>query len=194
MIIPVTFLPVRGHHQRVRDYQRQSEELRCERATPDHRQLRVGWSQQRNGSHKYVSPCDTTCQAVLFQTNGTTGCDLKNQLNGYLQSLEHSTVRSLQDIIDFNVYHAIEELPPRELLMPLAGPKADTSPDHSKQDESIKAQEQTTLREEYQRHLAHLRRAAIVDGLDLIFDEYGVDVILGPADSFISTFATGSGT
>lgn len=55
-------------------------------------------------------------------------------------------------------------------------------------------QEQQTSEQEYDIHLAHLRRAAAVDGIDRILDEYGIDVIIGPADSFMSSYATGSGT
>lgn len=72
--------------------------------------------------------------------------------------------------------------------------KAYVASDHPRQDEFLKAQEQQTSPEEYGRHLAHLRRAAAVDGIDRILDEYGLDVIIGPADSFITSFATGSGT
>lgn len=72
--------------------------------------------------------------------------------------------------------------------------KAHIHPDHPRQDEFLKAQEQQTSPGEYERHLAHLRRAATVDGIDRILDEYGLDVIIGPADSFITSFATGSGT
>lgn len=72
--------------------------------------------------------------------------------------------------------------------------KAHIIPDHPRQDEFLKAQEQQTSPEEYGRHLEHLCRAATVDGIDRILDEHGLDVIIGPADSFITSFATGSGT
>lgn len=72
-------------------------------------------------------------------------------------------------------------------------PKAYIAPDHPSQDEFLKAQEQRTSPKEYERYLAHLRHAATVDGIDRIRDEYGLDVIVGPADSFITSFATGSG-
>lgn len=39
--------------------------------------------------------------------------DLKNNLNSYLESLLESEVRSMADIIEFNIKHAAEELPPR---------------------------------------------------------------------------------
>lgn len=47
--------------------------------------------------------------------------------------------------------------------------------------------------EDYKRNLKHLRYAARDQGIDRILKEYGVDVIIGPADSFITSFATGSG-
>ncbi|KAK7699196.1 hypothetical protein SLS64_011825 [Diaporthe eres] len=118
-----------------------------------------------------------------FKLNGTYSdvvvmrADLKKELNAYLQDLEESQVRTLQDIIDFNIEHATEELPPH----------------HPRQDEFLKTQEQQISPEDYEQHLAHLRSAATVDGIDRILDEYGLDVILGPADSFITSFATGSG-
>lgn len=52
-------------------------------------------------------------------TYSSTGADLKKELNAYLQDLEESQVRTLQDIIDFNNEHATEELPPRRPLFPM---------------------------------------------------------------------------
>lgn len=40
--------------------------------------------------------------------------DLKTQLNSFLQNLNESKVRSLEDIISFNKKHADQELPTRE--------------------------------------------------------------------------------
>lgn len=79
-------------------------------------------------------------------------------------------------------------------LLYLHRPRLTFALDHPRQDEFSEAQEQQTSPEEYARHLAHLRRAATVNGIDRILDEYGLDVIIGPADSFITSFATGSGT
>lgn len=53
---------------------------------------------------------------VFLGTYHAAGVDLKKNLNAYLQDLEDSQVRNLQDIIDFNKKHAAEELPRR---MPL---------------------------------------------------------------------------
>lgn len=38
--------------------------------------------------------------------------DLKRDLNAYLEDLEESEVRSLADVIDYNIKHADVELPP----------------------------------------------------------------------------------
>lgn len=38
--------------------------------------------------------------------------DLKRDLNAYLGDLEESQVRSLADVIDYNIKHADVELPP----------------------------------------------------------------------------------
>lgn len=40
--------------------------------------------------------------------------DTKRELNAYLEDLEESEVRSLAEIIDYNVTHADKELPSRE--------------------------------------------------------------------------------
>lgn len=41
-----------------------------------------------------------------------TVTDLKRDLNAYLEDLEESEVRSLADVIDYNIKHADVELPP----------------------------------------------------------------------------------
>jgi amidase len=38
---------------------------------------------------------------------------VKNNLNTYLENLEESEVRSLADVIEYNLKHADKELPPR---------------------------------------------------------------------------------
>jgi hypothetical protein len=39
--------------------------------------------------------------------------DEKREINAYLQDLEESEVRSLAEVIDYNIKHANKELPPR---------------------------------------------------------------------------------
>lgn len=47
--------------------------------------------------------------------------------------------------------------------------------------------------EDYEKHLSHLRKVARQDGLDYIFQKYGVDLILGSSDTSLTSYATGSG-
>lgn len=47
--------------------------------------------------------------------------------------------------------------------------------------------------EDYDRHLAHLRRVARDEGVDRVLSTYGVDVILGPTDSGLTSMATAGG-
>ncbi|KJK76332.1 hypothetical protein H634G_08392 [Metarhizium anisopliae BRIP 53293] len=110
-------------------------------------------------------------ETVIIQT------DLKTQLNSFLQDLNESKVRSLEDIISFNKQHADQELPTH----------------HPRQDLFIEAQERHVSVQDYNRHLKHLENAARGDGVDHILQKYEVDVIIGPADSFLTSMATGSG-
>lgn len=42
--------------------------------------------------------------------------DEKREINAYLQDLEESEVRSIAEVIDYNIKHADKELPPRMCL------------------------------------------------------------------------------
>ncbi|KAL4882786.1 amidase signature domain-containing protein [Aspergillus karnatakaensis] len=106
-----------------------------------------------------------------------TNVDLKRELNAYLENLAESRVRSLQDILDFNKSHADQELPPY----------------HPRQDLFQEAQDLHVSPETYAKHLKHLRHVARDEGVDYILKTYQVDAIIGPADSFITSMATGSG-
>ena len=66
-------------------------------------------------------------------------------------------------------------------------------PDHPRQDVFIKSQNQNTSSKEYERHLSHLRQVARNRGVERILKVYGVDVILGPTDSGLTSIATGGG-
>lgn len=57
----------------------------------------------------------------------------------------------------------------------------------------IDAEESDLSPEDYEKNLSHLRKVARDDGLDRIFKEYGVDVIVGSSDTAIKAFASGSG-
>lgn len=47
--------------------------------------------------------------------------------------------------------------------------------------------------DEYQEHLKKVRQVSRDEGIDNILDKYDADVIIGPADSGISSHASGSG-
>jgi amidase len=64
---------------------------------------------------------------------------------------------------------------------------------HNNQDLFIQTQEQQLAPDEYNKVLQHLRSISRDQGIDRILKEYDVDVIIGPADSFITSLATASG-
>ena len=116
----------------------------------------------------------------------------------YLESLEESEVRSLADVIKFNLEHADKELPPRK--HPKARSRshipyliAHIQPDHPRQDRFIDSQNNTIPPEVYERHLQHLRHVARDRGVDRVLETYGVDVILGPTDSGLTSMAAAGG-
>ncbi|KAJ6021031.1 hypothetical protein N7540_006535 [Penicillium herquei] len=112
-----------------------------------------------------------SCEWTIIQA------DMKPQLNAYLESLEESDVRSLAEIIAFNEKHADLELPPH----------------HSRQDTLIKAQNDTTSAEDYERNLSFLRHMGREKGVDLALKTHNVDIIIGPADSDLSSMASATG-
>jgi amidase len=128
---------------------------------------------------------------------------VKNNLNKYLENLEESEVRSLADVIEYNLKHAEKELPPRmnsnnasftipnpplEYLLELT-----LWPDHPRQDRFIDSQNNTISPEVYERHLQHLRHVARDRGVERVLETYAVDVILGPTDSGLTSMAAAGG-
>ncbi|KAK4157240.1 amidase signature domain-containing protein [Chaetomidium leptoderma] len=99
--------------------------------------------------------------------------DLKKNLNTYLENLEESEVRSLADVINYNLKHADIKLPPH----------------HPRQDLSIDSQNNSIAPEVYERHLQHLRHVARDRGVERVLETYAVDVILGPTDSGLTSMA-----
>ncbi|RDW76971.1 amidase signature (AS) enzyme-5 [Coleophoma cylindrospora] len=106
-----------------------------------------------------------------------TYADFRPLMNEYLESLEESPVRSLKDIIKFNEDHADKELPP----------------DHPQQDRLTRAQDFYLEPENYQKSLQYIRRMSRDEGIDKTLAQYDIDVIIGPADSFLSTLASAAG-
>ncbi|KAK4446542.1 putative amidase [Podospora aff. communis PSN243] len=103
----------------------------------------------------------------VLKAEHVTEADLKKELEAYLQGLDEAKVRTLQDIIDFNKQYSEKALPPLPAQKLSEG--------------------------EYERDLKHLTHVSRDLGIDRILKEFNVDVIIGPADSFITSLATGSG-
>ncbi|KAL5087696.1 hypothetical protein Trisim1_007561 [Trichoderma cf. simile WF8] len=102
---------------------------------------------------------------------------MKRDLTAYLQDLGESDMRSITDIIEFNKEHADKELPPH----------------HPRQDTFIKCENQNVPATEYDRLFAHMRKVARDSGVERVFQPHGVNIIVGPADGFISTMASSGG-
>ncbi|KAL6807582.1 amidase signature domain-containing protein [Trichoderma sp. SZMC 28013] len=131
---------------------------------------------------KFVDDVDlATVDAFELEGRNTldiiTMSDMKRDLTAYLQNLEESEIRTITDIIEFNKEHADEELPPH----------------HPRQDTLIKCENQNVSATEYDRLFAHMRKVARDSGVERVFRTHGVNVIIGPADGFISTMASSGG-
>lgn len=50
-----------------------------------------------------------------------------------------------------------------------------------------------TSPEDYERHMSNLRKLSREEGVERILKEHGVDVILGPADSALTSMASAGG-
>jgi amidase len=98
-------------------------------------------------------------------------------MNKYLASLESSPVRSLEELIQFNKDNADRELPP------------------GKSNQSIleSCQASNLSSEEYDRLFKHLRAVSRDQGIDKVFRENDLDVIIGPGDSLMINVAASSG-
>ncbi|KAL6830017.1 amidase signature domain-containing protein [Trichoderma camerunense] len=131
---------------------------------------------------KFVDDVDlVTVDAFELEGKNTleiiTMADMKRDLTAYLQDLGESEMRTITDIIEFNKEHADEELPLH----------------HPRQDTFIKCENQNVSATEYDRLFAHMRKVARDSGVDRVFQTHGVNVIIGPADGFISTMASSGG-
>lgn len=62
---------------------------------------------------KIIRACPSSFGNISFKLTFSVA-DTKRELNAYLEDLEESEVRSLAEIIDYNIKHANKELPSRE--------------------------------------------------------------------------------
>lgn len=119
--------------------------------------------------------------------------DFAKDMGRYLGSLEHSAVRSLAELIEFNIQNAEQELPPRQYSPYQVMRYILTRTEALNQDHLVEAYTQNVSGEVYDRHLANFRNVAKNLILDRVFAKYNVNIIIAPADSFITCLASGSG-
>ncbi|KAJ9165614.1 Amidase family protein [Coniochaeta hoffmannii] len=99
------------------------------------------------------------------------------ELEGYLADLEASKVRTLAELIQFNKDHSDVELP-------------EEYPDQEFLTSSLdKALPGSTLED----LIAQLRRLGRDEGIDQVFRDYDINILVGPVESQISLFAAAAG-
>ncbi|KAH0557049.1 hypothetical protein GP486_005161 [Trichoglossum hirsutum] len=103
--------------------------------------------------------------------------DFKSTFEDYLAELETSPVRTLQELVVFNEEHASVELPEENPL----------------QNKLTEALSYAMSAEEYSKTLAQVRHLGRTRGIDETLTKYDIDVIIGPADSSVSSLASASG-
>ncbi|TVY78523.1 putative amidase [Lachnellula suecica] len=101
----------------------------------------------------------------------------KENIENYISTLETPRVGNLQDIIQFNKDHAELELPR----------------DYNNQDQLVRAQNIDMPQEERKRLFDHARTIGRELGIDKTLNDYGVDVIIAPADSAFNLLVSAAG-
>lgn len=103
--------------------------------------------------------------------------EFKECLNDFIRSFELTKVRSLAEIINFNLEHP-------ELTLPPSSPN---------QGDLMNALQSIVLKEHVQHAKAYLKRVAGREGLDRIFEENQFDIIAAPSDSALASLAAAAG-
>ena len=127
---------------------------------------------------------------------------MRTDLNGYLAELKATKVRTLAEIIQFNLDHPEQELPKGKVhrfltnlpLPPSFRNLKLTSPGHEDQDRLVRAQYNTMTPTQRQALLEHMRHQSRVEGIDKAMSEHNIDVIICSADSEIAMYTSCSGT
>ncbi|KAH8601745.1 amidase signature domain-containing protein [Bisporella sp. PMI_857] len=103
--------------------------------------------------------------------------DFRKDIESYLKVLPSSSIKTLDDIIKFNIEHASLELPKG----------------YESQDLLIRAANNSMSTEAYEKTFAQMRLVSRDMGIDKTLRTDEVDVIIGPADSAFSLLACGAG-
>ncbi|KAF5599974.1 glu asp-tRNA amidotransferase subunit A [Fusarium pseudoanthophilum] len=148
-----------------------------------HAEIQAAYDKMEELAKKYVGDIPLPPPSECFMLDGKDCggvimmADFKHDLNKFLESAENTKIHSLAELIEFNKAHPDLEMPPG----------------YDDQGLLIDAEESDLSLEDYEKNLSHLRKVARDDGLDRIFEEYGVDVIVGSSDTAIMAYASGSG-
>lgn len=101
--------------------------------------------------------------------------ELPEVINKYLSNLAISPVRSLQELVDWNKEHSTEALPS----------------EYPNQDQLIQALNTNLSPEEIEENRQHYLKVG--SNLDATFQKYGINIIVGPGDCFLTQYASAKG-
>ncbi|PTB50725.1 hypothetical protein M431DRAFT_511647 [Trichoderma harzianum CBS 226.95] len=103
--------------------------------------------------------------------------DFKEQFEDYLQLLETPQIKNLAELIAFNKKNADRELPPG----------------YDNQEILERSENTDTTPEDRANYVAHLKKLGRDEGIDKIFNEYDINVVMGPLESPLYYFAAACG-
>ncbi|KAL7954704.1 amidase signature domain-containing protein [Trichoderma compactum] len=103
--------------------------------------------------------------------------DFKEQFEDYLELLETPKIKTLGELIAFNKENADRELPTG----------------YDNQDILIRSEDTDITPEDRSNYVAHLKKLGRDQGIDKVFDEYGINVVMGPLESPLYYFAAACG-
>lgn len=113
------------------------------------------------GADRYLTPywSFSADEALILMT------DFKEDINAYLSELHHTSMKTLDDLIQFNLDHAVQEMPlwGQDLFYSSRDTNGTSSP-------------------AYLAALARQHRRTRAEGLDKVMNEYNLDALLVPSD------------
>ncbi|KAL6351757.1 hypothetical protein LRP88_14962 [Fusarium phalaenopsidis] len=166
-----------------------------------HTEIQVAYDKMEGLAKRYIGDAPLPLPTA-FMLDGRDSedtimmADFKQDIDKFLKSVEHSKVRSLRELITFNIEHPDAEMPAGKLLLQASQGRSNlpfAHPGYYDQQILLETEDLELSSEDYDKHLSHLRKVARQEGLDYIFQKYEVDVIIGSSDTPITAFASGSG-
>lgn len=115
------------------------------------------------------------------------GRECRENVNNYLQSLEYSGMRTMEDIIESNEKHADQELPPGKTCGFVSCPRSCV------QTRLIRSVHDRSSEDQYKAAMEHLRYVA-KDGVNATMERDSFDLLVILIDSFIAVLAAAADT